>query len=191
MTLTGTRTIITVTDVLMVTTAAQEVTVTVAPLANDPMIMITIEIIVAIETIMTGEQECFFINSVNVYNLSSYPNPCCCVLSCRTKILLFVFRHPDPKRRRSDEYRSPNYHPGGGGHPQDFRRMPDHRGPPGNYGPMGPDHYRPFHPDKPPPLIDPRSPQSHKSPLEPISPAMERTAEQKPVTDFNWNNRKT
>ncbi len=50
----------------MVTTAAQEVTVTVAPLANDPMIMITIEIIVAIETIMTGEQECFFIKSVNV-----------------------------------------------------------------------------------------------------------------------------
>uniref|UniRef100_A0A9J8C781 Chromodomain helicase DNA binding protein 2 n=1 Tax=Cyprinus carpio carpio TaxID=630221 RepID=A0A9J8C781_CYPCA len=100
-------------------------------------------------------------------------------------------RHPDPKRRRSDEYRSPNYHPGGGGHPQDFRRMPDHRGPPGNHGPMGPDHYRPFHPDKPPPLLDPRSPQSQKSPLEPISPAMERTAEQKPVTDFNWNNRKT
>uniref|UniRef100_A0A8C1SMR0 Chromodomain helicase DNA binding protein 2 n=1 Tax=Cyprinus carpio TaxID=7962 RepID=A0A8C1SMR0_CYPCA len=100
-------------------------------------------------------------------------------------------RHPDPKRRRSDEYRSPNYHPGGGGHPQDFRRMPDHRGPPGNHGPMGPDHFRPFHPDKPPPLIDPRSPQSQKSPLEPISPALERTAEQKPVTDFNWNNRKT
>uniref|UniRef100_A0A672PB91 Chromodomain-helicase-DNA-binding protein 2-like n=1 Tax=Sinocyclocheilus grahami TaxID=75366 RepID=A0A672PB91_SINGR len=100
-------------------------------------------------------------------------------------------RHPDPKRRRSDEYRSPNYYPGGGGHPQDFRRMPDHRGPPGNHGPMGPDHYRPFHPDKPPPLIDPRSPQSQKSPLEPISPALERTAEQKPVTDFNWNNRKT
>ncbi|RXN18322.1 chromodomain-helicase-DNA-binding 2 isoform X2 [Labeo rohita] len=100
-------------------------------------------------------------------------------------------RHPDPKRRRSDEYRSPNYHQGGGGHPQDFRRMPDHRGPPGNHGPMGPDHYRPFHPDKPPPLMDPRSPQSQKSPLEPISPALDRTAEQKPVTDFNWNNRKT
>ncbi|XP_056334877.1 chromodomain-helicase-DNA-binding protein 2 isoform X3 [Danio aesculapii] len=107
-------------------------------------------------------------------------------------------RHPDPKRRRSDEYRSPNYHQGGGGgggggggHPQDFRRMPDHRGPPGNHGPMGPDHYRPFHPDKPPPLIDPRSPQSQKSPLEPISPGMDRSAEQKPATDFNWNNRKT
>ncbi|XP_077050519.1 chromodomain-helicase-DNA-binding protein 2 isoform X3 [Siphateles boraxobius] len=100
-------------------------------------------------------------------------------------------RHPDPKRRRSDEYRSPNYHQGGGGHPQDFRRMPDHRSPPGNHGPMGSDHYRPFHPDKPPPLIDPRSPQSQKSPLEPISPALERTAEQKPATDFNWNNRKT
>lgn len=61
MTLTGTRTIITVTVVLMVTTAAQEVTVTAAPLANDPMIMVTIEIIVAIETIMTGEQEWIFI----------------------------------------------------------------------------------------------------------------------------------
>lgn len=56
MTLTGTRTIITVTVVLMVTTAAQEVTVTAAPLANDPMIMVTIEIIVAIETIMTDIQ---------------------------------------------------------------------------------------------------------------------------------------
>ncbi|XP_051513425.1 chromodomain-helicase-DNA-binding protein 2-like isoform X2 [Myxocyprinus asiaticus] len=99
-------------------------------------------------------------------------------------------RHPDPKRRRSDEYRSSNYHQGGGGHPQDFRRMSDHRGPLGNHGPPGPDHYRPFHPDKPPPLIDPRSPQAQKSPLEPISPA-ERTAGQKPVTDFNWNNRKT
>lgn len=111
---------------------------------------------------------------------------CSVALKC-----IFVFRHPDPKRRRSDEYRSPNYHQGGGGHPQDFRRMPDHRSPPGNHGPMGPDHYRPFHPDKPPPLIDPRSPQAQKSPLEPISPALERTAEQKPVTDFNWNNRKT
>ncbi|XP_051953606.1 chromodomain-helicase-DNA-binding protein 2-like isoform X1 [Xyrauchen texanus] len=99
-------------------------------------------------------------------------------------------RHPDPKRRRSDEYRSPNYHQGGGGHPQDYRRMPDHRGPLGNHGPPGPDHYRPFHPDKPPPLIDPHSPQAQKSPLEPISPA-ERTAGQKPVTEFNWNNRKT
>ncbi|KAL7870534.1 hypothetical protein SRHO_G00080310 [Serrasalmus rhombeus] len=105
-------------------------------------------------------------------------------------------RHPDPKRRRSDEYRSPNYHQGsgggggGGGYSQDFRRMPDHRGIPGNHGQMGPDHYRPFHPDKPPPVIDPRSPQAQKSPLESLSP-LERTAEQKPGTDLNWNNRKT
>ncbi|XP_036417558.1 chromodomain-helicase-DNA-binding protein 2 isoform X2 [Colossoma macropomum] len=105
-------------------------------------------------------------------------------------------RHPDPKRRRSDEYRSPNYHQGGGGgggggggYSQDFRRMPDHRGVPGNH-PMGPDHYRPFHPDKPPPVIDPRSPQAQKSPLESLSP-LERTTEQKPGTDLNWNNRKT
>uniref|UniRef100_A0A3B4CKF9 DNA helicase n=1 Tax=Pygocentrus nattereri TaxID=42514 RepID=A0A3B4CKF9_PYGNA len=90
-------------------------------------------------------------------------------------------RHPDPKRRRSDEYR---------GYSQDFRRMPDHRGIPGNHGQMGPDHYRPFHPDKPPPVIDPRSPQAQKSPLESLSP-LERTAEQKPGTDLNWNNRKT
>ncbi|XP_062861371.1 chromodomain-helicase-DNA-binding protein 2 isoform X2 [Trichomycterus rosablanca] len=93
-------------------------------------------------------------------------------------------RHPDPKRRRSDEYRSPNYHQGaggGGGYSQDFRRMPDHR------GNQGPDHYRPFHPDKPPPMLDPRSPQA---PFESVSP-MERTAEPKPSPDVNWNNRKT
>ncbi|XP_072550654.1 chromodomain-helicase-DNA-binding protein 2 isoform X2 [Salminus brasiliensis] len=107
-------------------------------------------------------------------------------------------RHADPKRRRSDEYRSPNYHQGGsssgsgggGGYPQDFRRMPDHRGSSGNHSQAGPDHYRPFHSDKPPPLIDPRSPQAQKSPLESLSP-LERTAEQKPGTDLNWNNRKT
>uniref|UniRef100_A0A8B9K1G6 Chromodomain helicase DNA binding protein 2 n=1 Tax=Astyanax mexicanus TaxID=7994 RepID=A0A8B9K1G6_ASTMX len=97
-------------------------------------------------------------------------------------------RHSDPKRRRSDEYRSPNYHQGS--YSQDFRRMPDHRGGPGNHGQAGPDHYRPFHSDKPPPLIDPRSPQSQKSPLESLSP-LERTAEQKPAADGNWNNRKT
>ncbi|KAB5574967.1 hypothetical protein PHYPO_G00215180 [Pangasianodon hypophthalmus] len=94
-------------------------------------------------------------------------------------------RHPDPKRRRSDDYRSANYHQGGGGggYGQDFRRMPDHRGVP------GPDHYRPFHPDKPPPLLDPRSPQAQKSPLESLSP-LERTTEPKPSPDLNWN-RKT
>uniref|UniRef100_W5KJ44 Chromodomain helicase DNA binding protein 2 n=1 Tax=Astyanax mexicanus TaxID=7994 RepID=W5KJ44_ASTMX len=97
-------------------------------------------------------------------------------------------RHSDPKRRRSDEYRSPNYHQGS--YSQDFRRMPDHRGVPGNHGQAGPDHYRPFHSDKPPPLIDPRSPQSQKSPLESLSP-LERTAEQKPAAEGNWNNRKT
>ncbi|XP_030648443.1 chromodomain-helicase-DNA-binding protein 2 [Chanos chanos] len=101
-------------------------------------------------------------------------------------------RHPDAKRRRSDDFRSPNYHQGGGGggsHPQDFRRMPDHRVQ-GNHGPLGPEHYRPFHPDKPPPLLDPRSPQAQKSPHDSRSPP-ERTAEQKVAMDFNWNNRKT
>lgn len=54
MSLTGTRIITTVTVVLMVTTAALEDTVTVAPLANGPMTsMATIEIIGVIETIMT------------------------------------------------------------------------------------------------------------------------------------------
>lgn len=98
---------------------------------------------------------------------------------------MFYFRHPDPKRRRSEEYRSTNYHQGGGGggYGQDFRRMPDHWGVP------GPDHYRQFHSDKPPPLLDPRSPQAHKSPLESLSP-LERTAEPKPSPDLNWN-RKT
>ncbi|XP_053355695.1 chromodomain-helicase-DNA-binding protein 2 [Clarias gariepinus] len=94
-------------------------------------------------------------------------------------------RHPDPKRRRTDDYRSANYHQGGGGggYSQDFRRVADHR------GVMGPDHYRAFHPDKPPPLLDPRSPQVLKSPLESLSP-LERTMEPKPNPDLNWN-RKT
>ncbi|KAF7699143.1 chromodomain-helicase-DNA-binding protein 2 isoform X1 [Silurus meridionalis] len=90
-------------------------------------------------------------------------------------------RHPDPKRRRSDDYRSANYHQGGGGgYNQDFRRLPEQRGVP------GPDHYRPFHPDKPPPLLDPRSPQLQKSPIESLSP-LERTTEPKPNTDLNRN----
>ncbi|XP_075998208.1 chromodomain-helicase-DNA-binding protein 2 isoform X2 [Genypterus blacodes] len=92
-------------------------------------------------------------------------------------------RHPDPKRRRPDDFR-PNYHQGRDGPLQDFRRMPDHRPP----GPPGPDHYRPFHPDKPPPLMDPRSPQGQKSPQDSRSPP-ERPVE--PSTDPNWNNRKT
>ncbi|XP_036399292.1 chromodomain-helicase-DNA-binding protein 2 isoform X2 [Megalops cyprinoides] len=103
-------------------------------------------------------------------------------------------RHSDPKRRRTDDFRSQNYHQGGGGHPQDFRRVPDHRAQP-NHGPMAPEHYRPFHPDKPgdykpPPLLDPRSPQAQRSPHDSRSP-QERTAEPKNPTDFNWNNRKT
>ncbi|XP_066558084.1 chromodomain-helicase-DNA-binding protein 2 isoform X2 [Amia ocellicauda] len=101
-------------------------------------------------------------------------------------------RHQDPKRRRSDEFRSQNYHQGGS---QDFRRMPEHRAQ-GNHGPGGPEHYRPFHTDKPadykppPALLDPRSPPSQKSPHDSRSP-QERTGEQKGTPDFNWNARKT
>ncbi|XP_008293776.1 chromodomain-helicase-DNA-binding protein 2 isoform X2 [Stegastes partitus] len=95
-------------------------------------------------------------------------------------------RHPDPKRRRPDEFR-PNYHQGREGPLQDFRRMPDHR----PTGPPGPEHYsRPFHPDKPPPLLDPRSPQAQKSPQDSRSPP-ERPAEPNAMADPNWNNRKT
>uniref|UniRef100_A0A667YQC4 Chromodomain helicase DNA binding protein 2 n=1 Tax=Myripristis murdjan TaxID=586833 RepID=A0A667YQC4_9TELE len=95
-------------------------------------------------------------------------------------------RHPDPKRRRTDEFRPTNYHQGREGPLQDFRRMPEHRPP----GPTGPEHYRPFHPDKPPPLMDPRSPQAQKSPQDSRSP-LERPVEQKGGVDPNWNNRKT
>uniref|UniRef100_A0A669BEJ4 Chromodomain helicase DNA binding protein 2 n=1 Tax=Oreochromis niloticus TaxID=8128 RepID=A0A669BEJ4_ORENI len=95
-------------------------------------------------------------------------------------------RHPDPKRRRPDDFR-PNYHQGRDGPLQDFRRMPDHR----PAGPSGPDHYnRPFHPEKPPPLLDPRSPQAQKSPQDSRSP-LERPGELNAMADPNWNNRKT
>ncbi|CAI5664270.1 unnamed protein product [Oreochromis niloticus] len=95
-------------------------------------------------------------------------------------------RHPDPKRRRPDDFR-PNYHQGRDGPLQDFRRMPDHR----PAGPSGPDHYnRPFHPEKPPPLLDPRSPQTQKSPQDSRSP-LERPGELNAMADPNWNNRKT
>uniref|UniRef100_A0A3P8TG81 Chromodomain helicase DNA binding protein 2 n=1 Tax=Amphiprion percula TaxID=161767 RepID=A0A3P8TG81_AMPPE len=95
-------------------------------------------------------------------------------------------RHPDAKRRRPDDFR-PNYHQGREGPIQDFRRMPDHR----PAGPPGPEHYgRPFHPDKPPPLLDPRSPQTQKSPQDSRSP-LERPVEPNTVADPNWNNRKT
>uniref|UniRef100_A0A8C4ERJ7 Chromodomain helicase DNA binding protein 2 n=1 Tax=Dicentrarchus labrax TaxID=13489 RepID=A0A8C4ERJ7_DICLA len=95
-------------------------------------------------------------------------------------------RHPDPKRRRSDEFR-PNYHQGRDGPLQDFRRMPEHR----PAGPPGPEHYsRPFHSDKPPPLLDPRSPQTQKSPQDSRSPP-ERPVEPNTAADPNWNNRKT
>ncbi|XP_042268294.1 chromodomain-helicase-DNA-binding protein 2 isoform X2 [Thunnus maccoyii] len=95
-------------------------------------------------------------------------------------------RHPDPKRRRPDEFR-PNYHQGREGPLQDFRRMPEHR----PAGPPGPEHYsRPFHPDKPSPLLDPRSPPAQKSPQDSRSP-LERPAEPNAAADPNWNNRKT
>ncbi|XP_029008569.1 chromodomain-helicase-DNA-binding protein 2 isoform X2 [Betta splendens] len=91
-------------------------------------------------------------------------------------------RHLDPKRRRPDDFRS-NYHAGREGPLQDFRRMPDHR----PAGPPGPDHYgRPFHPDKPPPLLDPRSPQAQKSPQDSRSP-LERPVDPNAAIDPNWN----
>uniref|UniRef100_A0A3Q3WNJ6 Uncharacterized protein n=1 Tax=Mola mola TaxID=94237 RepID=A0A3Q3WNJ6_MOLML len=94
-------------------------------------------------------------------------------------------RHPDPKRRR-DEFH-PNYHQGREGPPQDFRRMSEHRA----AGSTGLEHYsRPFHPDKPPALLDPRSPQAQKSPQDSRSPA-ERPGELNATVDSNWNNRKT
>ncbi|XP_030587816.1 chromodomain-helicase-DNA-binding protein 2 isoform X2 [Archocentrus centrarchus] len=95
-------------------------------------------------------------------------------------------RHLDPKRRRPDDFR-PNYHQGRDGPLQDFRRMPDHR----PTGPPGPDHYsRSFHPEKPPPLLDPRSPQAQKSPQDSRSP-LDRPGELNAMGDPNWNNRKT
>uniref|UniRef100_A0A665UVZ9 Uncharacterized protein n=1 Tax=Echeneis naucrates TaxID=173247 RepID=A0A665UVZ9_ECHNA len=95
-------------------------------------------------------------------------------------------RHPDPKRRRPDDFR-PNYHQGREGPLQDFRRMPEHR----PAGPPGSEHYtRPFHPEKPPPLLDPRSPQTQKSPQDSRSP-LERPVDPNSVADPNWNNRKT
>ncbi|XP_034443206.1 chromodomain-helicase-DNA-binding protein 2 isoform X2 [Hippoglossus hippoglossus] len=93
-------------------------------------------------------------------------------------------RNPDPKRRRTEEFR-PNYHQGREVPPQDLRRMPEHR----PAGPPGQDHYsRPFHPDKPPPLLDPRSPQAQKSPQDSRSP-LERPVELNAAADPNWNNR--
>lgn len=97
------------------------------------------------------------------------------------------FRHSDAKRRRGDDFHS-SYHQGREAPLQDFRRMPDHR----PAGPPGPEHYsRPFHADKPPPLLDPRSPQAQKSPQDSRSP-LERPVETNAVSDPNWNNnRKT
>ncbi|KAL8197542.1 UNVERIFIED_CONTAM: choline dehydrogenase 2, partial [Gekko kuhli] len=109
--------------------------------------------------------------------------------------------HHDSKRRRSDEFRTPNYHP------QDFRRMSDHRLPIGYHGQGPSDHYRSFHPDKssdykqllPLPhsqVSDPRSPPSQKSPHDAKSPLdhrspLERSLEQKNTPDYNWSSRKT
>ncbi|XP_069481172.1 chromodomain-helicase-DNA-binding protein 2 isoform X2 [Ambystoma mexicanum] len=109
-------------------------------------------------------------------------------------------RH-DTKRRRSDEFRPPNYHQ------QDFRRMPDHRPAGGYHGQGTTDQYRSFHSDqqggeyKSPPrphvssVSDPRSPPSQKSPHESKSPLdhkppLDRSLEQK-NTDYNRNIRKT
>ncbi|XP_024235229.1 chromodomain-helicase-DNA-binding protein 2 isoform X2 [Oncorhynchus tshawytscha] len=97
-------------------------------------------------------------------------------------------RHPDAKRRRGDDFRPPQDFRSGGGHPQDFRgRMLEQR------GPTGQEHFtRPYPDNKPPPLLDPRSPQAQKSPQDSRSPNAERTAERKAAgADLNWNNRKT
>ncbi|XP_033023929.1 chromodomain-helicase-DNA-binding protein 2-like isoform X2 [Lacerta agilis] len=109
--------------------------------------------------------------------------------------------HHDSKRRRSDEFRSQNYHQ------QDFRRMPEHRPSMGYHGQGPSDHYRPFHLDKspdykqllPPPhsqVSDPRSPPSQKSPHDTKSPLdhrspLDRSLEQKNNPDYNWSSRKT
>ncbi|XP_028678827.2 chromodomain-helicase-DNA-binding protein 2 isoform X1 [Erpetoichthys calabaricus] len=103
-------------------------------------------------------------------------------------------RHQDPKRRRPDDFRSQNYHQGSS-HQQDYRRPPDHRVQMGYHSQGAPEHYRPFHPDKPippatPALIDPRSPQSQKSPHDSRSP-LDRPVDQKNTPDFSWNVRKT
>ncbi|KAJ3596439.1 hypothetical protein NHX12_002846 [Muraenolepis orangiensis] len=99
-------------------------------------------------------------------------------------------RHPDGKRRRSDEFRTPNYHQSRdgppAGPPQDFRRTSEHRSP----GTAGSDHYRPFHPDKPPGQLDPRSPQAQKSPQDSRSPQERPVEQQKAGSEPNWNNRK-
>ncbi|XP_044301011.1 chromodomain-helicase-DNA-binding protein 2 isoform X5 [Varanus komodoensis] len=109
--------------------------------------------------------------------------------------------HHDSKRRRSDEFRSQNYHQ------QEFRRMSDHRPPIGYHGQGPSDHYRPFHPDKSaeykqlllPPhsqVSDPRSPPSQKSPHDAKSPLdhrspLDRSLEQKNNPEYNWSGRKT
>lgn len=95
-------------------------------------------------------------------------------------------RHSDPKRRRPDDFRGSNYHQGREGPNQDFRRPPEHR----QSGPPGPEHYRPFPlPDKPPPLLDPRSPQTHKSPPD-SRPPLERPLDPNASADLSWS-RKT
>ncbi|KAJ1179741.1 hypothetical protein NDU88_004975 [Pleurodeles waltl] len=109
-------------------------------------------------------------------------------------------RH-DAKRRRSEEFRTQNYHQ------QDFRRMPDHRPPVGYHGQGPADQYRSFQCDqqgteyKSPPrphvsaVSDPRSPPPQKSPHESKPPLdhktpLDKSLEQK-NTDLNWNVRKT
>lgn len=98
-------------------------------------------------------------------------------------------RHSDPKRRRGDDFH-PSYHQGRDAPPQDFRRRSDHLS---GGGPSGPEHFnRPFHSEKPPPLLDPRSPQAQKSPQDSRSP-LERPAEAAAAAaaDPGWNSRKT
>ncbi|XP_060611616.2 chromodomain-helicase-DNA-binding protein 2 isoform X2 [Anolis sagrei] len=109
--------------------------------------------------------------------------------------------HHDSKRRRTEEFRSQNYHQ------QEFRRMSDHRPPVGYHGQGPSDHYRPFHPEKPSDykqmfsaphsqLSDPRSPPSQKSPHDAKSPMdhrspLDRSLDQKSNPEYNWSSRKT
>uniref|UniRef100_A0A803U1K8 Chromodomain helicase DNA binding protein 2 n=1 Tax=Anolis carolinensis TaxID=28377 RepID=A0A803U1K8_ANOCA len=108
--------------------------------------------------------------------------------------------HHDSKRRRTEEFRSQNYHQ------QEFRRMSDHRPPIGYHGQGPSDHYRSFHPEKSSDykmfsaphsqLSDPRSPPSQKSPHDAKSPIehrspLDRSVDQKSNAEYNWSSRKT
>lgn len=182
--------ITTVIDVHMETrTAAQVVTATTAPLEKGHMTSTAMTGTTGvIEHITTGEllKHAFMFFFIYFFWFAFEISGNSFVIPLALKCSKFYFRHPDPKRRRGDEFH-PSYHQGREGPLEDFRRMPEHR----PAAPPGPEHYsRPFHPDKPPPLLDPRSLQAQKSPQDSRSPP-ERPVEPNAVADPNWNNRKT